>query len=441
MALTDTPGVDACSFPRVGSSQRWQQQARAEARRAVLADRRLRAGVALAVGWVCIFGLLCVLFGSESPAGLGRDNVVAALPSLANAVLATVAARRTSARARWFWATMAVSAALVVSGNLIDAGQELLWGYRDDVGAVSTVVYLVSALLVVPAIALGPARAWPLRRARTLLDASMLPVALGYAAWTFVAAPQAGTLGSLENISAVAYPLIDATVLGLLVTVLVGARRTTPVWMLAIAAGLAIATLGDAGYSFLNLRDSAPDYRLVVLLYQINLVLVGIGALAALTGDERPPEPDPGSSDGGLALVLGGSAIVAATLAAVVDPALLPAGAAPVATLAAGIVLARVVLMAREHDAIRRQLSALVQVRELEAVSDPLTGLYNRRLALQRLEEELARAQRHGLSLAVALIDLDHFKQVNDRLGHAVGDDVLCDAAHRLAATTRASDV
>jgi diguanylate cyclase (GGDEF)-like protein len=227
----------------------------------------------------------------------------------------------------------------------------------------------------------------------------------------------------------------------LLVTVLVGARGTTPVWMLAVAAGLALATLGDAGYSFLELRGAAPDYRFVSLLYQINLVLIGIGALAALSGHESAPEPDPGSSDGGLALVLGGSVIVAATLAVVVDPAVLPAGAAPVATLAAGIVLARTVIVAREHSAIRRQLSALVQVRELEAVSDPLTGLYNRRLALQRLDEELARAQRSGLPLAVALIDLDHFKQVNDRLGHAVGDDVLCDAARRLAATTRPTDV
>src|SRR5690606_27242281 len=59
------------------------------------------------------------------------------------------------------------------------------------------------------------------------------------------------------------------------------------------------------------------------------------------------------------------------------------------------------------------------------AHTDALTGLANRRMLLLRLEEEIARAQRKNLSLAVLFIDLDRFKKINDRYGYVAGDDVL----------------
>jgi diguanylate cyclase (GGDEF)-like protein len=61
---------------------------------------------------------------------------------------------------------------------------------------------------------------------------------------------------------------------------------------------------------------------------------------------------------------------------------------------------------------------------EEEARRDPLTGLYNRRYLFERLAREADRARRHGDDLAILLIDVDHFKQVNDTYGHAQGD--LC---------------
>ena len=83
---------------------------------------------------------------------------------------------------------------------------------------------------------------------------------------------------------------------------------------------------------------------------------------------------------------------------------------------------------------------ALQSVRE-QAITDPLTGLLNRRYLLEYLPRELIRAQRSGTSLAVIMIDLDHFKDVNDRFGHEAGDRVLSEVAMLLKAQIRGSDI
>ncbi|MFP5219907.1 MAG: putative bifunctional diguanylate cyclase/phosphodiesterase [Actinomycetes bacterium] len=74
------------------------------------------------------------------------------------------------------------------------------------------------------------------------------------------------------------------------------------------------------------------------------------------------------------------------------------------------------------------------------ALHDGLTGLPNRLLLRDRLEQALSEASRHGSVVAVALIDLDHFKRVNDSLGHAVGDALLTAVAERLSKRLRTGD-
>lgn len=75
-----------------------------------------------------------------------------------------------------------------------------------------------------------------------------------------------------------------------------------------------------------------------------------------------------------------------------------------------------------------------------QANFDMLTGLPNRRMLRERLEHEIRQATRARCSLALLLIDLDHFKEINDTLGHLVGDDLLVEAARRISACTRESD-
>ena len=75
------------------------------------------------------------------------------------------------------------------------------------------------------------------------------------------------------------------------------------------------------------------------------------------------------------------------------------------------------------------------------AITDALTGAFNRRYFQERLESEIARAQRREGSLALVMLDIDHFKQVNDRFGHAAGDQVLTLFCQRLSQRLRRIDV
>lgn len=77
---------------------------------------------------------------------------------------------------------------------------------------------------------------------------------------------------------------------------------------------------------------------------------------------------------------------------------------------------------------------------QINAATDALTGLYNRRLFDEYLEKELNRAKRYGQQLAIAILDLHKLKEVNDRYGHLQGDHVLQIAATTLRTTLRASD-
>jgi two-component system cell cycle response regulator len=87
------------------------------------------------------------------------------------------------------------------------------------------------------------------------------------------------------------------------------------------------------------------------------------------------------------------------------------------------------------------RMRASVQTGLRMAVVDPLTGLYNRRYALPQLARIADDAAAAGGRFAVMVVDLDRFKSVNDRFGHAVGDTVLVEVSRRLSVNLRASDL
>jgi diguanylate cyclase (GGDEF)-like protein len=99
--------------------------------------------------------------------------------------------------------------------------------------------------------------------------------------------------------------------------------------------------------------------------------------------------------------------------------------------------LAAPIALAVSRELTRNQAEALAHA----AAVDPLSGLFNRRYFHQRLAEELERAQRYGMPVALAMVDLDNFKTVNDRHGHLAGDAIIHQTADLMRRSVRVFDI
>lgn len=109
----------------------------------------------------------------------------------------------------------------------------------------------------------------------------------------------------------------------------------------------------------------------------------------------------------------------------------------PFSTAELGTRLDRLLIRKRETDRLRDRVEHQLD----EALRDPLTGLYNRRYANAYLDRMQREGPGSNRSCAMLLLDLDHFKTVNDRFGHLAGDDVLIETARRLSAAVNEVDL
>lgn len=108
------------------------------------------------------------------------------------------------------------------------------------------------------------------------------------------------------------------------------------------------------------------------------------------------------------------------------------------ALLTTGLLLSLVVFFFRQ---LVRKLTDARRQLETFAMTDPLTGLFNRRHLLERFEQECERANRGGEGLSCFMLDIDHFKQVNDNFGHQAGDEVIQTIANLCRGALRTYDV
>jgi diguanylate cyclase (GGDEF)-like protein len=113
-----------------------------------------------------------------------------------------------------------------------------------------------------------------------------------------------------------------------------------------------------------------------------------------------------------------------------------------------GTVMTLIYLLGRErrvHDRVqadkRLELQELATALQFRATTDPLTSLSNRLRFNETLSIEMLRSQRYGTPLSLVLYDIDHFKRVNDRYGHLVGDSVLIELSRLVGARIRATDM
>jgi diguanylate cyclase (GGDEF)-like protein len=130
------------------------------------------------------------------------------------------------------------------------------------------------------------------------------------------------------------------------------------------------------------------------------------------------------------------SAAVVVAAAALPLTGWLPTAPVPSPLLTLLIIAASVAISIAVRERLERERETLRNV----ALSDPLTGIANRRLLLSRADYEIARHRRSRTSFALVMLDLDGFKRLNDRFGHAAGDELLCDVAAALTHAMRAQD-
>ena len=216
------------------------------------------------------------------------------------------------------------------------------------------------------------------------------------------------------------YTTADLLLVGLICGLLaVRGKRGGSMW-LWIAGGLAIFCAADVVYA---LQVSAGTYEVGITLN--GLWATGVTCIAlAIWRPHRPPEIASGRSKAILAIPM------LATLTAVV--VLVISSVEQLATPVVALATFTLLLAAARTFVSFRQVQRLSDARR-QAITDDLTGLGNRRALFEHGAERLHAADP-AERLALILIDLDNFKEINDSLGHHAGDKLLCEIARRLAA-------
>jgi diguanylate cyclase (GGDEF)-like protein len=107
---------------------------------------------------------------------------------------------------------------------------------------------------------------------------------------------------------------------------------------------------------------------------------------------------------------------------------------------ASGMQLVARLATARRIITLEHSLKQVIEERRRMAMTDPLTGAHNRRYFMNHMRRELKRSRRFGNEVSLLVFDIDHFKHVNDRYGHAAGDSVLVEFVRRVNGMLRNSD-
>jgi diguanylate cyclase (GGDEF)-like protein len=202
-------------------------------------------------------------------------------------------------------------------------------------------------------------------------------------------------------------------------------------------AAVAGWVLGSFDIGTLMRSAIGGHHGLAVTLYHRNGSLPAefIGALGGRPGATPLTRRSTLPLDGTWIITVAGPALAGGPSADAQGLAVLIAG-----VLASLLLCALVVVLARSRDRALQMVREKTGELEHLALHDPLTGLPNRIVALDRAEQMLARAQRTRQPVAALYVDVDGFKQVNDSLGHAAGDELLQALSARLASVVRGGD-
>lgn len=330
------------------------------------------------------------------------------------------ASRMPRARRRIWWAFAAAQVLFLIG--------DLLWTLFEDVlhiepfPSVADVAYLAQY----PALALG--MLWLVRGRRrgrdraAFLDAAILTTGFTVVGAVFFVGPAAGAGGStlLSQVVAAAYPAGDLLVLALVVRMFTtGIVRNQALW--ALFGAMAALLVADLHYVVTVVNGSAyPAWIDVAFL--LSYLLLGFAVLHPSAHALSEPAPDRPDRITVVRLVLLGAALMLAPLTDQLMHLTSSDNAGWVVFI--GGCVAAVLVVLRLGDLVQDLQRTAVQLAAL-ARKDSLTGIPNRRTWDHELSRACAIAREEGTPLTAALLDMDHFKQFNDRFGHLKGDLVL----------------
>jgi len=383
--------------------------------------------------WYLGAGMLAVACYYLVPAagtGLLARVVVYCLISASAAVAAGIGIAAHRPEYRLPWLLLAASQVIYAGGDTTFYVAHYLL-HSSAFPSLADVLYLAHYVPVVVALSLLIRHRSPGRHLPSLLDATALAVVAGLLSWLYLIGPNTRfETGLLVKVTSTGYPLADLVMLVVAVRLFLGPGRRGAAFLL-LAGNLLLIMTADTLYA---LQQLAGDYRPGNYL---DLIWLG-GNLALGAAALHPAMVQVGRWAPVRESSLGPVRIAVLVVAALVPPVLLATGTAGrggaqtrlLATVCAVLfllIILRMVTLARGHQRL--------------AITDVLTGLHSRRFIDAQLELEGARAERAGTPLGVLMIDVDHFKLINDQYGHPVGDRVLVQVARRLMAAARPGDV
>ena len=409
--------------------------------------------------WVAATALT-VLFTAWLQFRWGGDRVTIAVDDYGEAAAALAGAgacfwtaRRCDPRARSSWRLLGVAALAWGVGELWWSHQEVVldedvpFPSMADAGFLAAVPLAGLALLIWPGVFHGMSH-----RLRAALDGGVIAASLLFVSWALVLGPlwRVPEDRMLANVIALAYPVGDIAILTIVLLVLASADRRQWAPLMLVGAGLSAIAISDSAFAYLT-DKGIYGADLTGAGWFVGWLLVALAAVhpaATETIVDRTTSDDTTESLRAILLPYVPLILAVGLLLGRISAGgdIGPFLAWDLGAIALLVLIRQLIVVLDNRSLAGRLRGALGELRgredqlEFQAFHDSLTGTANRALFWDRLEHAIAVAGREERPVAVVYLDLDGFKEINDRYGHMVGDMLLTAVAERLESCVRPAD-